>query len=76
VRLEALLDARDIAAGMLHHALDAGIEQQRVEQVLDRHVLVAAAEGLAGREGDGDLDFGADAHQVGSVVRRSGIPFS
>ncbi len=53
------------------------VEEERVEQVLDRDELVPAPRRLALGEGEGNLDFRADAHGYsGSTVSRRGIPCS
>ena len=50
------------AAGVADDGRRLVIEEERVEQVLDRDVLVPPPRRLALGEGEGDLDFGADAH--------------
>ena len=75
--LQALLEGHRIAAGVAEDARRLLVEEQGVEQVLDRDVLVPPPRGLALGEGEGDLDFRADAHGYsGSTVRRRGIECS
>ena len=76
MNLEALLEGWDIATRILEDPLDGGVEQERVEEMLDGHVFVATTHRLAGCERNGDFDFRTYTHQVGSVVSRRGIPLS
>ena len=54
------------------HLDHRGIVQQRVEDVLDRQVLVPAATRLAEGEGERRFEGPAEAHHASSTVQRSG----
>src|SRR5262249_51497213 len=74
--LQPLLEGGRVAPGVAEDVRRLLVEEERIEEVLDRHVLVPAAGGLPLGDGEGDLDFVADAHGYsGSAVSRRGIPY-
>src|SRR5262249_52876598 len=70
--LELLLERRRVAARVAHDLGRLLVEEERIEEVLDRDELVAAPGGLTGGEGERDLDFGAHAHGFITPARPSG----
>ena len=60
--VELLLQDLRVAAGMTHDVRRGFVEQKRIEQVLDRDVLVVPAGRVICRDLQRNLDLGADSH--------------
>ena len=73
--VEAVADVppqqRQIGAARRENALAVGIVRERVQQVLEREIGVAARDRLAERDMEHDFD-GSGEHQASSMVARNG----